>query len=104
MIRVREAEVTTVKSVPLEELKVFGNWAHARLGAILQAQNNSDESMIVGMRCELKVTGIPLACFLVLDGPNRGLLLEAGRVRGPALDVSSMLEVRAGNLRLTPLT
>jgi hypothetical protein len=51
-----------------------------------------------------KTLGVPLACFLVLDGPNRGLLLEAGGVRGPVLDVSSMLEVRVADLTLAPFT
>jgi hypothetical protein len=93
-----------VKSVPLTRLKVFGDWTQAPLGALLQAQDTSDGAVIIGMRCELKLSGVPLACFLVLDGANRGLLLEAGRVRGSALDVSSMLEVRAGDLALVPFT
>ena len=94
----------SVKSVPLAKLKVFGNWAQAPLGALLQAKDTTDGAVIVGMRCELKVQGVPLACFLVLEGPNRGLLLEAGGVRGPALDVSSILEVRVGDLILMPFS
>jgi hypothetical protein len=64
----------------------------------------SEGAVILGMRCELKLSGVPLACFLVLDGPNRGLLLETGGVRGPALDVSSLLEVRVGELTMVPFT
>jgi hypothetical protein len=93
-----------VKSVPLTNLKVFGDWTKAPLGALLQAHDTSDGAAIIGMRCELKLSGVPLACFLVLEGANRGLLLEAGRVRAAALDVSSIREVRVGDLTLVPFT
>jgi hypothetical protein len=45
------------------------------LGTLLQAQDTAEGAGIIGMRCELKLSGVPVACFLVLDGPNRGLLL-----------------------------
>jgi hypothetical protein len=93
-----------VDSVPLAKLKVFGDWTQAPLGALLQGHDTSAGDVILGMRCELKLSGVPLPCFLVLDGPNRGLLLEAGGVRGAALDVSSILEVRVADLALVPLT
>jgi hypothetical protein len=92
------------ESVPLAKLKVYGDWTQAPLGALLQGYETSQGEVIVGMRCELKLSGVPLACFLVLDGSYRGLLLEAGGVREAALDVSSLLEVRVADLALTPMT
>jgi hypothetical protein len=98
------ASMQKVKSVPLAKLKVYGDWAKAPLGSLLQGQETTGGEVVIGMRCELKLSGVPLACFLVLDGPNRGMLLEAGGVRGPALDVQGMVEIRVTDWALTPFT
>jgi hypothetical protein len=96
--------MVNLKSVRLAELKVLGDWTKAPLGSLLQGLDPSEGAALLGMRCELTLSGVPLACFLVLDGPNRGLLLEAGGIRDPALDVSSMMEVRVADLTLAPFT
>lgn len=90
--------MNAITSVPLDKLKIYGNWKQASVGTLLQARAVGTNATIVGLRCQMKVGAVPQSCFLVLDGADRGTLIEEGVLRDPALDVSDLLEIRVGEL------
>src|SRR5882672_4078435 len=85
--------MTNLTSILLADLKVYADWKAAPLGALLQIRTVSDSSILVGMRCHMKIGGSPHPCFLVLEGKDSGRLLEEGILRDCAIDVSSLLEI-----------
>jgi hypothetical protein len=78
---------------PLSHLKVVPSWGDARLGALLEVRATATAQVLVGMRCELRHHGMPVSSVLLLDGNDRGLLLERGAVAQTALDVSDIYEI-----------
>ncbi len=52
--------MVNVTSVSLAELKIYEDWKHAPLGTLLQTRDPNDNSILVGMRCEIIVNGSPM--------------------------------------------
>lgn len=87
-------QMMTITSIPLRSLKSYGDWRDAPVGALLQL--GALEHQRVCLRCQLP-TG---PCLLMLDGSNRGALLESGH--GAALDVSGLAEIIVSRLAPKP--
>jgi hypothetical protein len=101
----RRKAMANVTSISLSNLKTYGNWKRAPLSALLQARATSDGTALVGLRCEIGVSGAaPRPCLLVLDGERRGELLQENEISALVLDVSSLLEVRVVDFSLLPMS
>jgi hypothetical protein len=87
----------------LINLKTHGQWSRAPLGALLQARDIKDDSVLIGLRCEMKLQNVPHPAFLVLEGPKRGELLESGAIFDSVFDVTSLLEISVVDLKLGAL-
>jgi hypothetical protein len=85
-----------VKSAALGELKTFDNWKRAPLGSLVRvvAATDRGEFPVIGMRCDRGLGGVPHPCLLVLEGGSSGQLFDGGTLRGPALDVTGLVEIR----------
>jgi hypothetical protein len=94
--------MANVTSIPLSVLRIR-NWKQAPIGTLLQAYK-ADGGVLVGLRCERTIGDQLLPCFLVLDGEQRGQLLEEGAIRDAAVDVSSLLEIHVSKLSPQPFS
>ena len=94
----------SVSSITLNDLKVLPFWSEVPLGALVQATTLGGD-VFVGMRCAMEMKGFsPKPCLLVLDGDDRGLLVEGESLRAPALDVSALFEVCVADPSPRPYT
>ncbi len=79
------------KKFRISELKVVVSSEQAPVGTLLQIREQKLD--IIGMRCEIAVNGSRRPYFLPLRGDQRGELIEGALLTGPALDVSSLVDV-----------
>ncbi len=95
-----------VTSISLANLKTYGHWKSAPLGALLQARDANTLAALVVMRCAMKMgQGRPQTqCVLVLEGEKRGELMEEGAIWNAVLDISGLIEVRVGELSPMPFS
>jgi|SRR5580698_998879 hypothetical protein len=97
--------MNSLKFIALNDLKTYGHWKSATLGALLQFRSHNSSEDAVGMRCEINIRGsLSQPCVLVLTGLERGKLLEPGALRDPAIDVTHLVEVRVNEMSLVPLS
>jgi hypothetical protein len=93
--------MVAITTLSLNKLKVYANWKKAPLGSILQTRT-VDGAQIIGLRCELDLSvGRMARYFLVLEGDQRGALLEGNVIGLHAIDLSSLVEVGVCEISLT---
>jgi hypothetical protein len=101
-----DTAMAAVTSISLGNLKTYGQWKSAPLGALLQARDAHTSAPLLGMRCAMKMGQgrAETQCVLVLEGEKRGELLEQGAIRDAVLDVSDLIEIRVGELSPIPFS
>ena len=77
--------------IPVQRLTAFTEWSSAPLGALLEIRGHDGQSGIA-MRCRLALQSQTIDALLILNGSDRGMLVEGG-VRLPAIDVSDLFDI-----------
>ena len=94
--------MVALTTIPLGKLKICENWKNAQPSTLLQMRVRNDMT-VVGLRSHKDAGhGRSALYFLVLEGANRGTLLEDDMMRQHALDVSALLEISVSELSPTP--
>jgi hypothetical protein len=97
--------VTKLKSISIDDCKVYRNWKDAPDGAFLQVKRNTAEDAIVVLKCKLSIDRkVPLPSIVTLDDGPRFCFWEGLSSDAAALDVSEHFKLYVENPVLSSMT
>ena len=89
-----------LNEIALSDVHLVDPWTSARMGTLLQLL--VQDKPAIGLRCNYEVINKTLDAIVIVAGDKAGKLVVAEYVRGPAFDVSKLVELVARNPGVLP--